>query len=636
MNGKKLPLLMITAALSLAGPACVPSGNNSGGGGGQIPLQGPALEEFSSEEEFQEYMEALIREEEERRSAYEDYENSDDYFDAAPEAEADAGSEMENEEITNNQEEGVDEGGIVKNIGDYLIVLRRGALYSVKVAESGETQQVDSIRVAPAEDLNQGVWYDEMLVRGNRIYVIGYRYVADVLGENDESFNWIFGATEVTSFALNEEGEFSRGESTFLESNDYYSGTNYASRMVDGKIIFYMPYYAFIRSNNETLPRIPRVLEHHQGSTFRSNRPLFSPTDILRPLETPRSPTFHTVIQCELPDDLSIDCQAKSLLGESSRDFYVSRERIYLWSSGHVFAISQLDGSARAHSAQGQPVDQFSFREVDEALYVGTRRYVTVDGSGEEVADPDWSEAENLGLDRFERLEMVRLPLQDFDNQGAQDLGSKVRVVSDLERYSWWSKNRHVGEWYLFGDGEELIAHRRDGTRTERIAVGGRISRIESMTGIGALVVSSHGEDMQLESLLLGDEAALVAGATMAQMNEGESRSHGFFFRPDQNGGVFGLPVVNVGSSYGWWGTSISNIAFFRAEASGDVALRGVVSSSDESGVCETSCVDWYGNTRPIFLRDRVYALMGSEVVEAQIGEEGVNVVGAPVVLTRD
>jgi hypothetical protein len=31
------------------------------------------------------------------------------------------------------------------------------------------------------------------------------------------------------------------------------------------------------------------------------------------------------------------------------------------------------------------------------------------------------------------------------------------------------------------------------------------------------------------------------------------------------------------------------------------------------------SCVDWYGNTRPIFYRDRLFALMGSEFVEGEL-----------------
>jgi hypothetical protein len=30
------------------------------------------------------------------------------------------------------------------------------------------------------------------------------------------------------------------------------------------------------------------------------------------------------------------------------------------------------------------------------------------------------------------------------------------------------------------------------------------------------------------------------------------------------------------------------------------------------------SCVDWYGNARPIFLGDRIFALMGYELVEGR------------------
>jgi hypothetical protein len=33
---------------------------------------------------------------------------------------------------------------------------------------------------------------------------------------------------------------------------------------------------------------------------------------------------------------------------------------------------------------------------------------------------------------------------------------------------------------------------------------------------------------------------------------------------------------------------------------------------------CRASCVDWYGNSRPLFIRNRVYALMGYELVEGR------------------
>jgi len=34
---------------------------------------------------------------------------------------------------------------------------------------------------------------------------------------------------------------------------------------------------------------------------------------------------------------------------------------------------------------------------------------------------------------------------------------------------------------------------------------------------------------------------------------------------------------------------------------------------------CIASCVDWYGNARPIFLGGRVFALMGYELVEGRM-----------------
>ncbi len=34
---------------------------------------------------------------------------------------------------------------------------------------------------------------------------------------------------------------------------------------------------------------------------------------------------------------------------------------------------------------------------------------------------------------------------------------------------------------------------------------------------------------------------------------------------------------------------------------------------------CRASCVDWYGNARPLFLRNRVLALLGYEIVEGEL-----------------
>ena len=50
----------------------------------------------------------------------------------------------------------------------------------------------------------------------------------------------------------------------------------------------------------------------------------------------------------------------------------------------------------------------------------------------------------------------------------------------------------------------------------------------------------------------------------------------------------------------------------------------GALDATPNSGAlnddCRASCVDWYGNSRPLFIGGRVYALMGYELVEGRIG----------------
>ena len=39
---------------------------------------------------------------------------------------------------------------------------------------------------------------------------------------------------------------------------------------------------------------------------------------------------------------------------------------------------------------------------------------------------------------------------------------------------------------------------------------------------------------------------------------------------------------------------------------------------------CRASCVDWYGNSRPLFIRNRVFALLGYEIVEGRVDDSGI------------
>jgi hypothetical protein len=48
----------------------------------------------------------------------------------------------------------------------------------------------------------------------------------------------------------------------------------------------------------------------------------------------------------------------------------------------------------------------------------------------------------------------------------------------------------------------------------------------------------------------------------------------------------------------------------------------GSLAAEPEAAVddgCRASCVDWYGNARPLFVKNRVFALLGYEIVEGEL-----------------
>jgi hypothetical protein len=77
--------------------------------------------------------------------------------------------------ITNVQQQGVDEGDIVKLAGDYLVILRRGRLFTLALGDGTLRPASTSNAFGPGIDPS-GTWYDEMLISGDKVVVIGYSY----------------------------------------------------------------------------------------------------------------------------------------------------------------------------------------------------------------------------------------------------------------------------------------------------------------------------------------------------------------------------------------------------------------------------------------------------------------------------
>ncbi|MBU0731828.1 beta-propeller domain-containing protein [Patescibacteria group bacterium] len=593
-----------------------------------------SLQTFS-DKEFDEYTEVMKEQtEEDGGGFFNDLGLGDVGEEALPESAdmvAEAPKEAaEGESITNVQEIGVDEGDIVKSFGDYLVVLRRGRLFVVQVKD-GDEQLLRPVYKgdAYAKGSNLGTWYDEMLIYDNYIVVIGYSYEMS--------------ATEIGVFQISDQGQISHVNTFFMDSNDYYSSRNYASRLVDGQLIFYMPYYLFSydydSDDMEYKASLPEIRQWKKGSEVSEGKAILEKTDIYQPVQETSTPTLHTVVSCDL-ESKDFYCDAKAVTGPYARSFYVSPEAVYIWVSDYNYYNNDDQNEPNAYvyrmpldlsdagvvRAYGAPIDQFSFKEGDDG-YLNV--LVSEIGLGDAMWNPEYKNS-NLALARFS--------LEDFsDTPVTLDPEQDFRSLPAPEGYTW--QNRFVGDYLLYGAGSSwydapaetkvyLVDYKNDNPVKE-IDLENGVDRIDLFDGNNAVVIGGREDDLLFNWIRLpedGSDPQLLDTYTLPNASEGETRSHGFFYSASEQ--ILGLPV-RTGTSEGyeqlWTGSCGVNYLKVNWDTNKFEDLGVLSSTAKEEGYtdaddgCLYSCTDWYGNARPIFYMDRIFALMGYELSEGEV-----------------
>ncbi|QJR10201.1 hypothetical protein DSM104443_01255 [Usitatibacter rugosus] len=540
---------------------------------------------------------------------------------AAPAAKAMAGTAKE-ESITNTQTVGVDEGGIVKVHGEHLVILRRGRLFTVAM---GASLSPASYADAFGEGVDpRGAWYDEMLIHRNTVIVIGYSYAR--------------GGTEVGLFDIDRAGKLSHRGTYHLKSNDYYSSRNYASRLVGDKLVFYTPLY--LNLHGDTLAGFPAMRKWSKDAVPADFKRIAPATRIYRTDDAVEGQglTLHTVTSCDLAKR-DMACEATGVLGPAGRVFYVSQENVFVWTTDHrrvakearsasaVFRMPLSGAPPTALKASGSPIDQFSFLESDGFLNVLVRS----EGRGETM----WSSESSAGS-----TALMRVSLDRFGNGTDAAPAEAYRKLPSPAGYT--VQNRFVGSWLLYGSGSTWggpNATKRNPLHAVRwdlcdapqtISLPHGVDRIEAL-GRHALVVGTAGKDLLLSSVRLDDTATVAHRFTREDAAQGETRSHGFFYKPDTDDtGLLGLPVVGGGrAGHKQLRDGSAAVMFMRNDALmlGDIGELGAKATGTDDA-CKASCVDWYGNARPVFLRGRIFALLGYEIVEGRFSSGTINEVG--------
>jgi hypothetical protein len=542
---------------------------------------------------------------------------------ASPAPVAAAKAKAAEESVTNTQTVGVDEGGIVKVHGDHLVILRRGRLFTVSVKDA---------RLAPVSHADAfgagidpaGAWYDEMLLNGDTVVVIGYSYAR--------------GGTEVGLFDIDRAGKLAHRATYHLRSNDYYSSRNYASRLAGNKLVFYTPLY--LNLHGDPLAAFPAMRKW--GADTKEFKRIAPATRIYRTDDAVEGHglTLHTVTTCDLAKR-EMECEATGVLGPAGRVFYVSQGSVYVWTTDHrrpggtasrspsaIFRLPLEDGAPTALKASGSPIDQFSFLESDDGFL---NVLVRANGRGETM----WASEASSGS-----TALLRVKLDLFgDGRDAAPAEAYRRLPSPT---GYTVQNRFVGNWLLYGNGASWGAPDAPGRNAlhavrwsgrdpaQSIALPHGVDRIEAL-GRHALVVGTAGRDLSFSSVRLDAEAAVAHRFTRPDAAQGETRSHGFFYKPESDeAGLLGLPVVGGGrAGHRQLREGSAAITFLRNDALmlgeiGELAAQAANANDN----CRASCVDWYGNARPLFLRNRVFALMGYEIVEGKVANNAIREVG--------
>ena len=530
-----------------------------------------------------------------------------------------AGGDKE-ESITNVQHAGVDEGSIVKLHGNYLVVLRRGRLFTVSIADGDlrPTSMVDAF--GPEIDPN-GTWYDEMLISQNIIAIIGYSYER--------------GGTEVGLFHIDDAGQLTYRSTYHLRSNDYYSSRNYASRLIGTKLIFYSPQYVDPVAQ-DPFNYFPAVRKWHKGASPSEFRRIAPATQVYRPnytMDYGYGVALHTITTCDLAGD-DFDCKATSVIGPAGEVFYVSPHAVYIWLTNWTYDGDRplakamvyrmpFDGSApSALRVAGSPVDQFSFLESEDG-------YLNVLVHANGYGDWMWNAERSGGS-----AALMRVSVDSFSDGSAEVPATSYRELPRADGYVF--QNRFVGDYLLYGTGSgwgypqhaersRLYAVRWASGDVHEVRLDHGTDRIEAM-GADAVVVGSDGKDLHFTSVRLGDLPVVADDYMEKGASQGESRSHGFFYKPeDGDSGMLGLPISVPGRGrYRHLFENSAAVVFLKNDAlhfSELGQLRAEPEKAKDDG-CRASCVDWYGNSQPLFVRGRVIALLGYEMVEGAV-EQG-------------
>lgn len=570
--------------------------------------------------------------------------------DASGEIVTTASKTSSNPSITNNQTKGVEEGDIVKQIGQFLIVLQDGRLFTVDTKAGNGRQLALADRANVYRNASDYMWYDEMLVYGNRITVTGYSYQED--------------ASEISVFNIDKAGKISREGTFYISSDDYYDSDNYATRLVGDKLVIYTPVNLSYVDTDEPFPWpvVRRWLpEAERKAAKDKGKPLFDARQIYRPVQATVEPVIHTVSVCTIGESLAarnLPCRSKAFIGPSERQFYATTTDAYLWISpgwseiytdtdspecapgfratnhdtlpSALYRIPLSGGEPAVVGTYGRPIDQFSL-ESSKGRFRALVRWepLRCDANrNRDTALTFFSTPLSAFSSRFEPAPGVAFtPMPGVNADRLENRFTDSFLVYG-GRNGWGSRPPSEDDQDAGRSAVVVAVPVRAPAKASLLSVPHNVIRAERAGDNIVLTGYRDDKGLSISQVDLRSAPRVASTITLERRFESEGRSHAFNSMIEADGrGLMGLPTVESRDESGRyvWRSDSSDVSFLVTDAEGRLRSIGALelgegdnAREDKDYECEVSCIDWYGNSRPIFTDGRVFGLSGTSLIEGQ------------------
>lgn len=538
-----------------------------------------------------------------------------------------AGSSGARDQFAAGEQNGVDEGSDTKLVGRILVILHRDRLYSIDLgapgANSRTLRSLGFINVPDVGINSMTMRYDRFVVHGNRIIVLGY----DV-GESK---------VEVEFFRLEMDGALRREGAYQIRVNCKYSSCR--ARLAGDKLVLLAGIPLNMRSKRP-LSSLPALRVWHPDSAAVEYRPLVTARRVYRfPIDSliGSLPYLSSITTCDVATP-KFDCEARVIVGPRDGDYHLSRNALYIWmhegrdhpdvlrSSEAPFALFRVplaDSGPRALRITGGPFDQLELNENSagsvRVFASGRARH----GSGA-VADSGGGAAAAL----------LKLRADDFGD-GTREAPPSSRRNLPLE-VGENVRSRFLGRWLLYAIGggyyrydtttTTLFAVDVDGGEPQRIKLRYYIERIAAKDSDAMIVASGGGYALHFIGIDLSSKPMLSGKFDLGEPSENERESGPFSYHAsDRRHGILAVPGKGYArSDSSHWVRGSTSVVFARSSKGrftrlGALSITPKIPESDSTEAPRSWYDDWYGNARGIFAENRIFALIGYELIEGQI-----------------